>query len=223
MATKTDSVERSLEHELDSEMSHDTALATLSDRQENRLQMQEIKRRTIEPGLMQLSVKHVVSAENSENWAIDIEHPAMDDEIRVFAEKPLEGWTRDYKIVRVLDWYGIHDQDPHQLEFENVYMRKDEGASDYAHGWMLVEPPEYRYTAPMDVQIERTKQWIANQRPSRTNAKMWLLLLGGAVAGPMLASSIAPIPIVGSIPTALVTVTMFVFVTILGMAVMDNE
>lgn len=219
MGTETKTIDRSVDHVLDTELSADEALATLSDREEHRLQMQEIKRRTVKPGVMKLNVNTVTSAENSEQWAIDIEHPARKDDIRVFVEKPIEGWSRDYTIVRVLEWYGITNQDPHQLEFEDVYVRKDEAASDYAHGWVLTEPPDYE--APMRVQLRKHKErFETDYRPSRTNAKMWGVLLTGAVVGAILPAAIGDSSIaVNAVTTGL----MFVFATIVGMAVMDNE
>lgn len=218
MSAKTETIERTVDHEVDSERSYDDALATLSEREENRVQMQEIKRRTVEPGVMLLSVKRVVSAENSQKWAIDIDHPVRDDDnpIRVFVDKPTTGWTRDYEIVLLLEWYGIHDQDPHQLEFVNVYLKKDDERSDYAHGWMLIEPPDYE--APMRVQLQRHKKRLSTDfRPTRTNAKMWTMLLAGSVGGALFPT-----------PDALflrpfIVATAFVLVTIFGMAVMDND
>lgn len=226
--SKTDDVElsdlkREVDHQLNDAMSEDSMLATPSEREENRIQMAEIKRRTVEPKLMLLNVKRVVSAENSQKWAIDIEHPIMedDDHIRVFVDKPVEGWTRDYKLVRMMDWYGIQDQNPHRLEFHDLYLKKDEENSDYAHGWRLVEPPDY--DPPIPVQLRRYWQDISVQFfPKRSNARMWLVLLGGIIASTMAAPIV--LGLIGqSVPLVAVVILGYVLATILGMALMSPD
>lgn len=218
------SVERELEHEIENDnWRSQEALATLSDREENRYQMQEIARRTVAKGLLRLSVKDVTSAENSEQWAIDIEHPARSDPIRIFAEKPIEGWSREYKIVRMLQWIGEESsRDPHKLEFNDLYMEKNSDESDYAHGWQVVAPPDY--DPPITVQLrehyENLSVWIEIGRPSKTNAKMFGFMLTGVVAGPLLASMLPAIG-VGIALTVTVTVIVFLFTTLIGMVVMD--
>lgn len=220
-------IERELEHEIENDdgWRSEEALATLSDREENRYQMQEIARRTVAKGLMKLSVKNVVSAENSEQWAIDIEHPAKDDDIRIFAEKPLEGWSTDYKIVRMLRWAGEESsRDPHKLEFNDLYMRKDSDKSDYAHGWRVVAPPDY--DPPIKEQL--AEHWASvksvvktDLRPSWTGAKMFGFMLAGVVAAPLLYSGL-PSGMLGTLTMLLVNVISFLFGSLIGMVVLDK-
>lgn len=220
MATKTETndvaeLERSIEHDIDTELSDDSALATLSERAENRLQMDEIRRRTIAPGVMRLNVKRVVSAENSLKWAIDLDHPVRDDDdtIRVFVEKPVEGWTRDYKLVRLLDWYGIDDVDPHSLEFYDVVVEKDEEASEYAHGWRLVEPPDY--DAPIRTQLRRRwNRLVSVDGPSRSLRKMWGVLLAGSICGAVASMVVGT----GVLSAVIIGAATFMVATTIGMA-----
>ena len=216
--TETTDIERELEHSIDETVDETTELATLSERQSNRLQMQEIKRRTVKPGMMRLNVKRVVSSDSNTEWAIDLAHPAHDDDIRVFVEKPIEGWSRDYLLVRMLDWYGINNQDPHQLALENVYVEKNDEESDYAHGWQLVKPPEY--DAPVGVQLREKWDYVLDQyRPSRSVTKMWFLLLLASIGS----STITAIGTTsGIIESVFVSTALFALITVLGMAVMDK-
>jgi len=218
---KTD-IERELEADLLGTPNDDEMLATMSERQEHRFQMQEIKRRTVEPGVMKLSVANIQTAENSPQWAIDLEHPAQSDsdEIRIFAEKPMDGWSDDYKIVKLLEWYDISSQDPHQLEYCDLYVEKNESESDYSHGWQVTEPPAYK--PPGLRRAKRAWNNIAREfRPDRTIARMWGTMVATTVGTAMIAMS----QLYGQ--SALLSgLTVFgglLIGTILGLAVMPHE
>jgi hypothetical protein len=200
------SAEREIEHTVEEDSSRDDTITTLSEREEHRVQMQEIKRRTVKPGLMKLNVAEVSSSENSHNWAIDIEHPVKRDTMRIFLDKPMNGWTREYKLVRMMDWYDIGTEDPHQLEFVDLYMEKDGERSEYAHDWVAVQPPEY--DPPITTQIKEKISGVSDKRPVRSNMKMYFLLL--------LSSIVSCILVVHSFP-----LLCFIIATVLGILIFE--
>lgn len=218
------SVERTVDHTLDDEMADTDVLATLEERERNRMQMQEIARRTVRPGLLRLKVENVTSAENSEQWAIDVAHPTRRDPIRIFAEKPIEGWSDDYKIVKLLRWVGEEStRDPHKLEFHDLYMKKDPENSSFPHDWMAVEPPDYE--PPMKIQFGRHWRTIRSElsglRPSMTNAKMFGVMLAGVLMGPSM-HDMYPEDVQALVPTTATVLLTFLFVTLVGMVVLDK-
>lgn len=208
-------IERDVEHKTDEDYDNNVALTTLSERQEHRQQMQEIRRRTIAPGVMKLSVANVDTSKSNEKWAIDLEHPALSDEIRLFLDKPTDGWSMQNETVRMLEWYGIESGDPHQLEFENLVVEKDEGKSDYAHGWRFVEPPDYRTTARLKARgVKRSVRDKLGMKQS--NIRMFGFMLAGVTAGSLVASILS-----GLLLSVVSPLVGFVALTLIGTALLD--
>lgn len=112
--------DESLEERLNNGKS-DTRLDVLDEEKENLIQMQEIKSRTVAPDVLELNVDSVVSAENSNQWAIIVDHPSLGD-MRFYEKKPVTGWSDEYRIVRLLKSYGIYDGNPYKLQTKNVYV-----------------------------------------------------------------------------------------------------
>lgn len=130
--------------------------AQLGEREEAIVQTTKIRKMTVAPGVMRVPVDEVTTAENSEKWVVKMDHP-VDDNIRFFLDKPIRGWSADYKLVRLLDWYGIADAeadgwenaDPYALQAEKLYMEYDEEADD----WALIRPPQAK------TRLERASAW----------------------------------------------------------------
>lgn len=217
METESGTVERSIEHTTsrDGEL-----LDTLSEEQEDRVQMEELYRRTQEDGSMQLKCSTVTTAENSPQFAIEVEHP-VEGTIRLFAEKPVDGWSDDYLLVRMFDWYDVTSNNPHELQLRDLYVKKDEESSDYAHGWTFVRPPDYSEPEP-PVREQLADRWatIKNYRPDRSNGLMYTFLFAGAVIGPVLGLSLPAL--LGPLTVPAVTMVVFMFTTIMGMVVLDK-
>jgi len=83
-------------------------------------QMQEIKRRTIRDGLLELDVDRVTTATNSQKWVVILNHPFL-DELKFYFDKPTTGWSDEYKIARVLKSYSIMSGNPYKLQTMDVY------------------------------------------------------------------------------------------------------
>lgn len=96
------------------------------------LQIEEIQKRTIRPGLMRLPVRRVVSSSDASTVRIDVDHPT-EDEIRFSLTKPTT-WDPNNELVEFLDWYGLTMSGIYQLQTHAVYVEKD-------GGWKLAKPP----------------------------------------------------------------------------------
>lgn len=140
--------------------------ATLNERQENLVQMQKVAEMTIEPGVMRLPVTTVTTADNSEQWVIEVEHP-VEGEHRFFREKPVHGWHSDQELVQLLHWYGIYENDPYMLQVERLYVRYVGKESDYNHGWELLSPDYFKEKSRRGKIKERTSQFLKRYRPER--------------------------------------------------------
>jgi len=109
----------------------------------NRIQLQKMQEQTVESGVVRLSVKRVTMAENSESIAIDLDHPIA-GELRVFKDKPKQGWTTDNELVELMqDWYGMSTTNPYALQQYMLYVVHDPDGSEYAHDWRLADPRQY--------------------------------------------------------------------------------
>lgn len=177
------SVERTREHTVDEDASSDNLLATLSEEQENRVQIDKIREFTVEPGLMKLPVSIVTKAENSEKWVLEVEHP-IEGTLRMYLTAPVNGWDEENELVRTLNWYNIN-RDPYQLQMRHVYVRKDDDASEQAHGWVLTAPPDYKPYPPEPIatQLKAKLSWVLDRRPNRTLTALWFTLMAGSVVG----------------------------------------
>lgn len=220
MSTDAQTVERELDNVVDTEMDPSVAPDTISDRMADRLQMQEIQRRTIAPGVMKLEVDDVSTAENSAQWAIDLKHPGNDDTIRLFVEKPMDGWSRDYKLVRMFDWYGIDSGDPHQFNFMDLVVAKRPDESDRSHGWVFVEPPDY--DPPIRTQLSRkagaVRERLSVDTEMNEQTAVWLTLLGTVGAIPM---ALSAAPVSGALLSSVLSMVLFTAATIAVLAVVN--
>lgn len=113
-------VDENLEKRLE-DGKEDTRLDVLDEEKENLIQMQEIKSRTVAPDVLELNVDSVVSAENSNQWAIIVDHPSLGS-LRFYEKKPVTGWSDEYRIVNLLKSYGIYDGNPYKLQTKSVYV-----------------------------------------------------------------------------------------------------
>lgn len=215
--TKTMSVERTREHEIDGETDSTNVLATLSEEQENRVQIDKIRQFTVEPGLMRLPVSVVTKAKNSEKWVVELEHP-IEGTHRFYIEAPLEGWSDENELVQVLDWYGI-DNDPYQLQLKHMYVKKTGDEADQHHGWELTAPPDYdpEPPEPMRVQIQNKFIWLKEHRPSRSVGLFYTILTVGVVVG-----AIAPlsIPFIGRLGVSLIA---YFAATVAGLVLLNPD
>jgi hypothetical protein len=198
---------------LDAEIPIVDVPATLSDEQQDVVQMAEIRRRTVRPGHMTLNVVSVETAANSPRWAITVEHP-VEGEHTFYLDKPVRGWSRDYMIVRLLDWYDIVSDDVHMLQLHDIHVSHDPEQTDHPHGWHPIEPPDY--TVPIRTRCRRWwDRWIGGIRPKRTVVRMYSLLLlgviGGSIGSGLAGPTAAPVAI-------LIGVTSFVASTVIGLA-----
>ena len=135
-----------IEARLESDREAETHLAVLEEEEENLVQMQEIQARTVEPGVLQLPVKQVTSAKNSQQWAIIVDHPVL-GEMRFYREKPLAGWSRAYDIVTLLESYGIYDANVYKLQTREVYVELTGEDATMDSNWALRQPEEIGSTS----------------------------------------------------------------------------
>lgn len=145
----TNTVDRDIEHRIENTDTDEYSdeLATLNEEQRNIVQMQEIARYTVAPGVVRLPVDEVSTAHNSDQWTVDVKHPFKGKQ-RFFFEKPVV-WDGSYEIEDVLDWYDIDNQNPYHLQLKRVTVEYDKEEDD----WDFVEPPDY--DAPIPTQLKR--------------------------------------------------------------------
>jgi transcription elongation GreA/GreB family factor len=214
-------LKREVEHRVDEELDETTELSTLTERQQDRKDLQEIARRTVdaEEQIMRLNVVDVSTTESNGNYAVTVEKAGVDDTFTIFMDKPVDGWSREYDIVKVLDWYGIYDKNPHDLVFHDLYVQKQEDADTaHGHGWVPVEPPSY--TPKRRERVRRKYKRMKSLRPSGKNQHMYLFLLAGVLFGDV---ALSVIPSTGLFVSLFVGIGMFIVFTLLGVAVVDNE
>lgn len=125
----------------DDDRSEADTLAVLQEEEENLVQMQELQARTAAPGILELPVGTVSTAANSPKWAIDIEHPVLDD-LRFHYEKPVAGWSDDYDITELLTAYGIFDANVFKLQTREVYVEHTGGDPEMSGNWKIRLPSE---------------------------------------------------------------------------------
>lgn len=126
--------------------SSDAVPAMPDEEAEAMIEMTKLREMTVEPGVIRVPVEEVHTAHNSNQWVIEMDHP-IEDDIRFFLPKPVHGWSDDYKLVRLLDWYGIADPDAdvggvnvYDLQVHDLYIEYDE----YDDEWTLMRPPDAR-------------------------------------------------------------------------------
>lgn len=134
--------------------------STLSEEQENVLQLDKLRRYTVEPGVLKLPVTRVDSAENTEKFVVTLDHPVFPEKkCRVYLEKPTMGWERDQELVKVLRWYcGENCTDPYQLQLTSVRV-KFTGTESRA-SWEILKPPDYHDTWVNEA--KNTCRWIGD-------------------------------------------------------------
>lgn len=207
--------EREIEHKLDSDTKN--LLATLDEQKENVLQMSELRRRTVEPGVMKLNVSQVTTTEDSPSWAIDIEHP-VEGEFRIHKSKPTKGWTNENELVQALEWYDA--KNPYYLQLTDLYMKHVGDDGEYQHGWELTSPPDYSPPWRDRVASEWEDLKGGVYRPSMTGAGMYVILTIAILIAPIF---YGPLSLLGPVAGASLT-NMLVFgaMTIFGLMVMDG-
>jgi hypothetical protein len=214
-------VERTIDHTVGDD---GNLLANLSEDQEDAVEIQKVQEMTVEPGLMKLPVKKVVTAENSDQYAIIVDHP-VEGEHSLFVEKPVTGWSREYTLVRMFDWYGITGTNPHQLQLCRIYVEHNPEEADRSHGWRIVQPPNYETPPdPMGEQVREMVDTIADElsmaRPNRTYSILFGFTLLGVIVASMM--SVPTIGIVGALAwNVVVNVIVVTFAILLGMVVTD--
>lgn len=114
-------------------------LAELDEERRACVQIDEIQRRTIEPGLMRLPVSQVSTAEDSNTVTIEVEHPVEGD-VSFHLSKPTT-WNPENELVQFLDNYGLRFSDVYDLQTRDVYVDCSAGNS---RNWELAVPPEDR-------------------------------------------------------------------------------
>lgn len=192
--------------------------AQLDEHQKAIVQTTKIKEMTVEPGLMHVPVDEVTTAKNSEQWVIIMDHPVEDD-IRFFLPKPRTGWSDQYKLVRVLDWYGVTDEtaygtaDPFALQQQSLYISYDNNADD----WELVEPPSD------PTFLERTSARLNAVNPGRyipsvdrNVLTMYAFIQMGVWAGAALAAVTASVS-----ASFIIAVVVPLITTVVGLAVTE--
>lgn len=116
-------------------------LAELDEETKTALQLDEIRERTVEPGLMRLPVSQVATSEDNANVTVTVEHP-VEGEIDFHLSKPTT-WGPENELVRFLDWYDTTVSGIYTLQTRSVYVRRiSEGGSLTSDSWELAEPPE---------------------------------------------------------------------------------
>lgn len=208
-----------------SEVVTDTNLpAQLNEREEAIVQTEKIREMTVDPerSIMHVPVDEVTTAENSEQWVLIMDHPVEDD-IRFFLPKPRTGWSTEYKLVRLMDWYGINNADsrlgsgdPYKLQRQSLYIQHD----DQEEEWELIRPPGQAG------RLERARLWLEDRTQSlresvpstdRTALAMYGFIQLGIVLGALLA------PLVGTEMASQVVIAIAVpaAATILGLLLTD--
>jgi hypothetical protein len=131
-------VDDSLEEKIENPDGDEDRLAVLNEEQENLVQMQEMQERTVAEGVLRLSVHTVTSAENSQQWAILVDHPVL-GELKFFLEKPVAGWSDDYRIVGLLKSYDIFDGNPYKLQRREVYVQFTGSDPEKSSHWTILD------------------------------------------------------------------------------------
>lgn len=207
-------IERELAAEIDDSADEGGELAVPDEEQQNVIQMHEIAEMTVEPGLMQIPVVEVTTAKNSEQWAVTAEHP-VEDELTFYFEKPRRGWTEDEELVQLLRWYDVHDRNPYELQTRYLYAEYDEARSEYAHGWVAVEPPDYSTPSTW----ERISSSVSRLMPSSEWVVVYPFLFVGAALAPFYHGAL---PIGGGVWIAVVeSVVLFVMATVIALLVLE--
>lgn len=178
------SIERELEHTAEGEAG---MLATLSEEQQNLVQMQQVSELTVEPGVMRLPVTQVTTTPDNGRWSIRVEHP-IEGELFFNMDKP-RTWRDDAELVELLHWYDIQDRDVYKLQTKYLHVEHVGSSADSPHGWELIEPPwmEKRREARRRRRPWHQRAWdrvtttFAAHRPERTYANVWTALLFGAL------------------------------------------
>lgn len=175
---------RTVEHTEEGEAGE---LATLSEEQENVVQLQQIAALTVEKGVMRLPVSQVTSTPSNKRWSIKVDHPVK-GELFFNMDKP-RTWTGDAELIQLMRWYGIESHDPYVLQTRHLYVEHKGDAAETPHGWELIEPPwmETRRKARQRNKPwrQRARDWVGEKldewKIARTYAVVWAMLLIGAV------------------------------------------
>lgn len=146
--------------------------ATLDEQQRNVVQMQKLQQMTVEPGVMRLPVTSVSTHEDSPKWVIDVEHP-VEGEIRFHRKKPVQGYDPNEGIIQLMEWYGIHDDNPYKLQTEYLYVRHAGEESETVHDWELLSP-HYQQDERLSTR-ERQLERIRNLRSKMPERKKTLV------------------------------------------------
>lgn len=141
----------------------------------NIIQMSELEEMTVEGNMLFCPVDEVTTASNSEQWVVEMDHP-VEDNIRFFLPKPTKGWTEEYRLVKVLHWYGIHNKNPYTLQTQRLYIQYDPDVDE----WELARPPELG--RPLGERARKTVQRVLDMRPERKAVGIWATFALGFIA-----------------------------------------
>lgn len=123
-------------------------LAELDEERKATLQIDEVRMRTVEPGLMKLPVNRVSTTEDSNTVTIEVEHP-IEGEQSFHLSKP-STWDPENELVEFLDYYNLTFSDVYALQTRHVYV---DCSADVTRDWFLTRPPD---EAP-----SRRERWAA--------------------------------------------------------------
>lgn len=159
-------VDRTIENEVEEDATSEDLLANLSEEQTNLVQLDKIHELTVREGVMRLPVHLVTTAENSDQWVVEVEHP-VEGTYRLYFEAPMKGWTDDNELVQLLGWYGVR-RNPYELQVREIYVAYRPDQTTQAHGWIAVPPPGWE-----DSVKHRLRQHLGRFRINRTPLKVW--------------------------------------------------
>jgi len=117
--------------------SDETALDIVEAERQNLYEMQEVKRRTIAPDVLELKVDNVSISDNKK-ISIAVFHPVV-GKLKFYEEKPLSGWDAEkYRIVDLLKSYNIYDGNPKKLEQREVMIELTGDDPENSSHWDLL-------------------------------------------------------------------------------------
>lgn len=117
-------------------------LAELDEERKATLQIDEVRMRTVEPGLMKLPVHRVSTTEDSNTVTVEVEHP-IEGEMPFHLSKP-STWDPENELVEFLDYYNMAFDDLYTLQTRCVYVDCTDGVT---RDWFLTCPPGEEPTA----------------------------------------------------------------------------
>lgn len=130
------------------EAGSENPLATLSEEQAVGLQLDKIKRMTVEPGLIRLPVQEVSSTEESNTVTVECHHPAEENPT-FHLPKPTFWDAEEEALPKLMGWYGYRGSNYHKLQTDRLFLSdgRHKGRSIESEkeieDWEIVPPPEW--------------------------------------------------------------------------------